>query len=476
MEKTTGKNSGNDASFSNFGEDFQERVIQALLLDPGWSEQMHDVIRVEYFEYAHYQYMVSTYYEYYKKYATFPTCPMLATILREKLSKGNKAELSYLGKIVDIFRKVKNDPDLRDLPYVKERALEFCKKQAMKEALYESTELIIKDQYEQVLDVMKKALTAGEETSVGHDFLEDQEARFTTKQRDPIPTGIPQLDRKEVLDGGLGRGELGIFVAPPGVGKSHFLVQLGANALKKGYNVLHYTLEMGEEEVGRRYDGWMTGINNREIPDYKDEVKEWYKNNSEDLGRLIIKEYPSTSITALAFRAHMQKLMLRKNFWPDIVIVDYADEMCSIKKFDSSASRHEFKAIYRDLRNLGRDQSRKFAVWSASQTNKEGSSADIVTGENMAESFRKLDVPDVVFAGGVKPQDKSKGIMKGFLIKNRNGNDGITMPMFIDKTTSRFKVVSDEEYAAKATSDEEIEDNQRKRLRKKLRESNKDFG
>lgn len=469
MKNNGSSNDGaNGPSFSDYGEDFQDRVIQALLIDFAWAEQMYEIIKVEYFELEHFQYLVKRYYDYYAKHRTFPTIPIFSNILKQNLSQGVGADEIILGKIVPLLRKTKEDPDLRDLPYVKEQALDFCKKQAMKEALYQSTELIIENEYDEVLEIMKRALIAGEETSVGHDFEEDREARFTDTQRDPIPTGIQHLDKQGVLDGGLGRGELGIFVAAPSVGKSHWLVQVGAAALKAGFNVLHYTLEMGEAEVGRRYDGWFTGINNREITRNRDEVNEWYERNGQHLGRLIIKEYPSSTVTTHTFRAHIQKLMTKKNFYPDLVIVDYADEMCSIKKFDTAASRHEFKAIYRDLRNLGREMSPKFAVWSASQSNREGSSAEIVTGENMSESYRKLDVPDFVFTGACRPDQKASGALKGFTAKNRNGRDGDILPMLVDKTTSRFNVISDEEFDKLVQSDREKENSLKNRIGRKL--------
>jgi hypothetical protein len=475
MTSNAGNDSVNNPSFSDYGEDFQERVIQALLIDFAWAEQMVEIIRVEYFDLAHFQLLVKKYYDYYNKYRTFPTIAILAGILKENLQNSDTASAALLGKIIPVLAKTKKTPDLCDLPFVKEKALDFCKKQAMKEALYKSTELILEDRYPEVMEVMKVALTAGDEVSVGHDFNEDREARFTSTKRDPIPTGVPELDQKEVLNGGLGRGELGIFVAAPSVGKSHWLVQVGAAALKAGFNVLHYTLEMGEEEVGRRYDGWFTGVNNREIADNKEFVNRWYEENGEKLGRLMIKEYPSSSVTTTTFRGQMQKLALKKNFVPDLVIVDYADEMCSIKQFDSNSSRHEFKAIYRDLRNIGRESSPKFAVWSASQSNKEGSSAEIVTGENMSESFRKLDVPDFVFTGACKPQDKSKGILNGFTAKNRNGRDGDILPMRIDKRTSRFEVITKEEYAALSRTSEQEEDDLKNRLKNKLKQEKNDF-
>ena len=97
---------------------------------------------------------------------------------------------------------------------------------------------------------MRKAVSVGLPVSVGHDFFEDADTRFVKINRFACPTGLEALDEKTILNGGLGRGELGVIVANTGVGKSHFLVSLGAEALKRGKNVVHYTFELRETAVG----------------------------------------------------------------------------------------------------------------------------------------------------------------------------------------------------------------------------------
>ena len=97
---------------------------------------------------------------------------------------------------------------------------------------------------------MKEAVSVGMPSSTGHDFFEDIEARFVKVNRRVCPTGIPEIDKKDVLNGGLGRGEIGVITANTGVGKSHFLVAMGANALRSGKNVVHYTFELTETAVG----------------------------------------------------------------------------------------------------------------------------------------------------------------------------------------------------------------------------------
>ena len=194
---------------------------------------------------------------------------------------------------------------------------------------------------------MKEAVSVGMPSSTGHDFFEDIEARFVKVNRRVCPTGIPEIDKKDVLNGGLGRGEIGVITANTGVGKSHFLVAMGANALRSGKNVVHYTFELTETAVGLRYDSNLCNVPSNEVQDNKDSVLSKYEKM--ELGRLIIKEYPTGTATVQTIRNHIEKLKL-KSFMPSLIVIDYADIMRSSKSYDSL--RHELKLIYEELRNL----------------------------------------------------------------------------------------------------------------------------
>ena len=212
----------------------------------------------------------------------------MITIIRDDLREGN--DIILRDQIVEFLHRVKMNPDVGDLGFVKDKSLEFCKKQALKDALEGAVELIATDKYESVVDLMKNAILKGMPSSIGHNFFEDFDSRFSRVSRVTCPIGLAQLDKKDVLNGGLGRGEIGVITAPTGVGKSHFLVHAGVEALKVGKNVVHYTFELSENAVGLRYDSNLCEIPSNDVIDYKDDVIEKYKNM--DLGRLIIKEYP----------------------------------------------------------------------------------------------------------------------------------------------------------------------------------------
>jgi len=424
-----------DAYFSQYGKGFQEKIFQAFLTDRAWATQMIEIMTPQYFDLKYLQYLCNSYFNYYKKYKDFPTLSLLITIIRDDLREGKDTILR--DQIVDFLQRIRVNPDMGDIGYVKEKSLDFCRKQAMKEALEKAVEMIATDNLDSVVGVMKQALSAGTPMSIGHDFFADVEARFVKTRRSTCPTGIKHLDAADILNGGLGKGELGVVVAPTGVGKSHYLVSVGAHALKMGKNVLHYTFELSEASVGLRYDSNLCSMPSNEVVDRKTEVLDFYK-GSKDLGRLIIKEYPTGSATVQTLRNHIEKLLL-KSFTPNVILIDYADIMRSSRAFDSL--RHELKLVYEELRNLAMDLN--VPIWTASQANRDAANADIVGLENMSEAYGKAMVADVVVSVSRKPNEKATGAGRLFVAKNRAGRDGMLFPIRIDTSMSKFTVLED---------------------------------
>jgi len=418
--------------FSRYGKSFQEKIFQSFITDTTWASQMSEVMTHSYFEQKYLQYLAEKYFAYNEKYKSFPSLPLLITIIRDDLREGS--DIILRDQIIEFLHRVKMNPDIGDLEFVKERSLDFCKKQALKNALEKSVELISTEKYESVISVMKDAISRGMPSSIGHDFFEDYESRFAKINRVTCPTGIPELDKKDILNGGLARGEIGVITAPTGVGKSHFLVHVGSEALKVGKNVIHYTFELSERSVGLRYDSNLCDIPSNDVTDRKDEVLEIYENA--ELGRLIIKEYPTGAATVMTIRNHIEKLLL-KSFVPSLIIIDYADIMRSTRRYDSL--RHELKLIYEELRNLSMDMN--FPVWTASQANREAANSSVVGLENMSEAYGKAMVADVVLSLSRKPMEKSSGCGRLFVAKNRAGRDGILFPIHMDTSKSKLHIV-----------------------------------
>ena len=424
------------ASFAKYGKQFQEGIFQGLLTDHSWSAQMIEVMNPSFFDIKYLEFLCEKYFEYYKKYKCFPSLGLLVPLVKEDLSASN--DIILRDQTVEFLHRVKMNPNMNDIQFIKDKSLDFCKRQAFRDALEKAVELISTDKFESVVGLMKEAVAVGMPSSVGHDFFEDLEARFVKSRRKCCPTGLKRLDQKDILQGGLGRGELGVVTANTGVGKSHWLVAVGANAMRVGKNVVHYTFELSETAVGLRYDSNLCDIPSNDVPDNKDIVMKRYQDA--ELGRLIIKEYPTGTASIITIRNHLEKLMM-KGFIPSLVVVDYADVMRSTRQYDSL--RHELKLVYEELRNLSMELN--VPIWTASQANRDSAKSDIVGLENMSEAYGKAMVADVVLSLSRKAMEKDTGAGRIFVAKNRAGRDGVLFPIHIDTARSKIKILDNNE-------------------------------
>ena len=422
-----------------------------------------EVFDANYLEVKYLNFLADRYFSHARKYKVFPTLQLLVTIIRDELKVGTDAILR--DQIIEYLTRMRANPDPGDLAYVKEKALDFCRKQAMKAALTNAVDKMQTEKYEQIVEDIKKAVVVGTAPALGLDFFGDNESRFQLLQRNAIATGLDELDRKDILNGGLGAGEIGVVVAPTGVGKSHFLTMLGANALRHGVDVLHYTFELSESAVGLRYDSNLCDLDSNTVIENKVKILEAY--NQQKLGRLIIKEFPTNSATIYTLRAHIERLDV-KGFKPGLIVIDYADIMRSTRQYDSL--RHELKLIYEELRGFASEK--KLPIWTASQSNKEGSNAEVIDLSNMSEAYGKAMVADVVIGLSRRSHEKSSGHGRLYVAKNRAGRDGLVFPVLIDTARSKFAISGNAASPDAAAADDE--DQMKKALRNKWRELKND--
>jgi replicative DNA helicase len=456
----------NSVSFGQFGKSFQEKLCQAFLVDNKFAEQMMEVIDISYFEVNYLKFLADRYFSYSKKYKVYPSLQLLVTIIKDDLKSGTDVILR--DQIIDYLQRMKSNPDLGDLQYVKEKSLEFCRKQALKKALESAVDQMQANKYESIVETIKKAVQVGTAPSVGHDFFNEMDARFTKLKRDTIPTRLTELDKKEILNGGSGKGELLCVVGASGSGKSHWLTMIGANALREGKNVLHYTFELSETAVGIRYDSNLCDIDSNEVMDRKDEVVKFYEENR--LGRLFIKEYPTNTASVYTLRSHIERLDL-KGFKPDMIIIDYADIMRSSRQFDSL--RHELKLVYEELRGMAMELG--VPIWTASQSNKDGANSEVIDMTNMSEAYGKAMICDVIVSVSRRPHEKAGGWGRLYIAKNRAGRDGLVYPIKINTARSKFDITGESD-SPEVNSVAAAEDEQKKAILSKWRELKKDFG
>ena len=419
----------NEPSLGSFGKDFQEKLVQLILDDSVFASQIHEVLDVSFFELKYLQVFVDYIFKYNTTYGCFPNRSTVETILRSELEKQTPVMQK---QVRDYFARVLAGTveDIED-EYVKDKSLDFCKKQKLKEAMLKSVGLMESSSFDEVSKIINNALKLGLDNEHGYDFMKHFEERYKLKARDPISTGWDVIDN--FIQGGHGKGELGVVVAPTGAGKSMALVHLAAQAMKQGKNVVYYTLELGDTVIGRRFDSCLTGFPLKGLTLVKEEVFEKVR---EIPGKLIIKEYPTKSVSTETLRNHLKKLEQR-DFKVDMVVVDYGDLLKPVTA--QREKRNELEGIYEELRGIAAEF--KCPLWTASQTNRSGLNAEVVTMESISEAFNKCFVADFIFSLSRTATHKQNNTGRIFIAKNRNGPDGIILPIFMDTSNVAIKVM-----------------------------------
>jgi replicative DNA helicase len=419
---------------SKFGTSFQIKILSSILSDKVFFKTIYDIIKPEYFDSESNEWILQCILSHFNQYQQLPTLD----VFKLQLSKVDRDVMKV--SVVDNLKQVWNSLESEDLEYVKSETLEFCKTQEIKNAILESVGLLQDGKIEQIKTKIDSAMKAGQDTNVGHVYKSDIKDRYESTVRNVVPTGWDIID--ELVDGGFGKGELIIFAAPPGIGKSWALVNVGMSAAKMGKTVVHYTLELNEGYVGQRYDSVLTGI---PVPNLKfniDEVERQVNNLS---GDIIVKHYPTKSVGLNTLRASLDKLKLQGKI-PDVVIVDYAD----LLKGGSKRERHEeIEELIEGLRGLAGEY--EVPLYTASQINRSGADDDIITGTKIAGSFSKLMTADFVVSLSRKIEDKLAGTGRWHVIKNRFGPDGMTLPSKANMSNGRIQIFSDDSINGKNT-------------------------
>jgi len=421
--------------FSKFGKSFQEKLSHIILDDRTFADQIGEVIKTEFFELKYLQLFCRLIYAYKTKYGTHPTRDIMSTVIRSAISDENE---TVQAQIRSFFARIlSSDLDLEGEEYVKEKALDFCRKQKLKEAMMTSAKLLQSSSFDEISKVINEALKLGSDNDHGYDYLKDFERRFLKKDRSPVATGWSEID--DICSGGLGKGELGVVIAPTGAGKSMALVHIGAQALLAGKTVVHYSFELQDSVIATRYDSCITSIPLQELFNFKDQILETVQNIE---GKLIIKEYPTKSASTETLKNHLYKLKQR-GINPDLLIVDYGDLLKPINNFKEK--RYELGSIYEELRAVAKIN--ECPLWTASQTNRSGLNAEIITMESISEAFNKCFVADFIFSLSRTIEDKSNNAGRVFVAKNRNGIDGVVFPIYMDTRNVSIEVLKMQEFS-----------------------------
>lgn len=267
---------------------------------------------------------------------------------------------------------------------------EWCKERAIFLAVSESITIITdekkKSQKSVIPDILKEALSVSFDTNVGHDFVEDAESRFEYyhKKEAKIPFDIEMLNK--ITKGGFTDGTLNLFLGGTNTGKTLFMCHLASSYLYQGFNVLYITLEIAEEEIAKRIDANLMNMKMSEVTSMaKDNfLSKIDKIRAKTIGKLKIKQYPPASVNINHFRALLNELSLKKNFTPNIIIIDYLGICLSARVRSAENSFNYFKSVAEEIRGLAVE--RKIPIISNHQFNRSGQYSTDVDLENISES------------------------------------------------------------------------------------------
>lgn len=395
------------------GPEFQSKTLMILLKDKDFLQQVSDAIDPEYFSSRSKKWICAKLIEHFREYRELPT-----SLVWENATDSIVEDALKVSVVIDMTNifKYKNSTDLE---YVKSEFINFCTNQAVKGALSKSIKLVHEHgDHNAAFDVFRKAINVISPKDMGHDYKADVIERLETPARECIST--PWECINQIMNGGLGKGEIGCVAAPAGAGKSWVLVAIGAEAMRQAYNVTHITLELSDKATSRRYDTVFTGIPLEELDDNKERVLEAVDGIK---GSNVVKHFVTNAATAETILAYVRQLDARGTT-TDLLIVDYPDLLLPVRRTDR---RHEeLRTIYQEVRSIGGEL--QVPTWVASQVRRDAAEEEIIYQYHIAEAIGKIEVVDFAFTWARSTDMKSKGIANAHIIKNRNGPDATVFP------------------------------------------------
>lgn len=436
----------------------QENILVLLCFDDEHGLLVRNLVSSESFE-GLYRNIAEEVYRYIDKYEETPknhTADLFADILE---SKGDRRAKSYDRILTDLY----DNRSSVNPKYTLDSIAEWTRTQSLKRGVLEAAELLSNStsgSLDNVEFILNKALSETVEIFDTGTFLSDFDRSLKFLRRedgDYIYCGIKELDKYEAVPA---LGQLHLLMALYNRGKSWWLVHLGKQALLQRKKICHITLEMSESEVSKRYIQSMFGISKRDeslkyitfeldsldrlnsfnevsyIPKLSFENDVIYRKlqdkinkfNSRFLKNLIIKQFPTGSMTISNLEGYLDQVKQYIGFVPDLLLVDYVD----IMKMDANNFRLDLKRTAEELRGIA--IKRNLAVATVTQSNRGGEKAKVLSGINVSEDFSKMATADTVITYNQTEQEQLMGLAQLYVAKARG-----------DK--ARYKVLISQNYA-----------------------------
>ena len=405
-----------EKNFGLLGTSFQQALIKAIIEDKKYGETIIDVIESKYFDNNSFRFITQHIKELYTKYGKIPNYDSLSQKIVLEMGSQESARIH-----LDTIESIKEKEDTEQL--VKDEALNFCKQQNLRKELKKVNTIIDNGafhEYQTIESIIQKALQVGIPPEESMDVFHDIDAALEKDNRPAIPTGINGLDN--MLKGGLGRGELGVVLAPTGTGKTTLLTKFANSAYVHDFHVLQIFFEDNPANIKRKHFTIWTGIEPDEQPERKEEVKEMVEElQGRCKGSLSIIKLPSDSVTISEIKSRIRK-QVSDGKQIDMLLIDYVDCISP----DRSNFGEEWKgegSVMRSLESMTTEFN--IAIWTATQGNRESISSEVVTTDQMGGSIKKAQIGHVVLSVGKTLEQKEHNLATMTLLKSRIGQDGV---------------------------------------------------
>jgi replicative DNA helicase len=403
-------------NFDYLGNTFQVQLLNQIIVDKEFSTTIMDVLETTYFDNKYFKIIAQMTKEYYQKYQATPTFDTLEQIAKSEISQEMVVKI-----VLDTLKQIKDAP-FDGSVFVQEKALKFCKQQELQKAMKKAQKIIDEgdfESYDKVEELVREAIQVGERDLGTGDVFANLEVVLDDDFRSPIPMGIKGIDN--LLKGGLAKGEIGVILAPTGVGKTTILSKIANTAFNMGFNVLQIFFEDNPKIIQRKHFTMWTGIEPDNLVLHKEKVFEKIHDIQNSMkNKLVLKKLPSDSLTMLQIKNQLRKMIADGNKL-DLVVLDYIDCVMPEKAFgdewksEGSVMRH-FEAMCHELGLVG---------WTATQGNRSSISSEVVTTDQMGGSIKKAQVGHVIISVAKTLQQKELNLATIAITKSRIGKDGV---------------------------------------------------
>lgn len=439
----------------------EQTILKNLIYNEEYARKVLPFISNEYFTDFTEKIIFQEVESYINKYKNLPTHEALVINFSERKNV-TEEQLKNVNEILNDIHQ--NKDEKTPLEWLTQQTEKFCQDRAIYNAIMESVAILDNKSKTktkgQIPELLSDALGVSFDNNVGHDYINQYDARYDFYHRTEkkIPFDLDFFNK--ITKGGLPVKTLNIALAGTGVGKSLFMCHCAAASISQGYNVLYITMEMAEERIAERIDANLLNItlDDLHVIPRDDYDRKFNALKTKVQGKLIIKEYPTASAHSGHFRSLLNELRLKKNFYPDIIFIDYLNICCSSRmKMGSSVNSYTYiKAIAEELRGLAVEF--VVPIVSATQTTRSGYSNTDLGLEDTSESFGLPATADFMFALITSEELEQLNQIMVKQLKNRYGDPTYNKKFVIGVDKSKMKLYDAEATAQKIVDSGQIDE------------------